>query len=250
LLEDEAATPRAIEAALRGLAAMKPDDVAVVFLAGHGAKRPGSDDMVFVTSDTRAASPASGLDWTILGGALMGARGRVVVLLDACHAGHISYDLVVPNSELADNLVRAQHASVLVFAGSQGDQESLELHVDPDGLDTPTARKLVLDDERLVVPRPKSVHRMPSKPMPVPAMTLSPGATARQPRDGQGYFAGAVIAALESASTDANRNGLIELSELVIQVAQRVGRASHNAQTPWVARRELFGDYAIATAAK
>ncbi len=38
----------------------------------------------------------------------------------------------------------------------------------------------------------------------------------------------------------------MRLSELVDDVVARVTRATGGAQTPWVAHRETFGDYAIA----
>src|SRR5262249_7606747 len=59
---------------------------------------------------------------------------------------------------------------------------------------------------------------------------------------------GAVLRSLESASTDRDGNGTIELSELVEDVTARVTRVSRGRQTPWVARRELFGDFGVAAA--
>ena len=40
-----------------------------------------------------------------------------------------------------------------------------------------------------------------------------------------------------------------ELSELIDDVASRVSRATQARQTPWIARREMFGDFRIANAA-
>lgn len=79
-------------------------------LAGHGFEPTPSEDMVFVTSTVASLAPAdlraAGLAWNELGSRLARARGRVVVLLDACHSGHISQQLVVPNDRLALALAR------------------------------------------------------------------------------------------------------------------------------------------------
>jgi WD40 repeat protein len=236
VLEDEQVTPEALEKALAGLAAMKPNDVAIVFLAGHGVKPPKRDEMVFLTS-AAGKDPTTwtqnGLGWSALGKALQAARGRVLVLLDACHSGHVTQELLVPNSKLADDLVHAQRAGALVFAASKGAQESFEENA---------ARGLVLDAGRQKLvgarpPRPRPQAK-PAEPAPAP--------TAQRPRSGHGYFTGAVIAALEAATTDTNRDGAIELSELISQVTLRVVAASDSKQTPWVARRELFGDFGLA----
>lgn len=248
VLEDEQVTPQSLEAALAGLSAMKPDDVAVVFLAGHGVKPPGSDRMVFLTS-TAHMDPktwaADGVDWSVIARALKSARGRVLVFLDACHSGHVTQDLVVPNTTLADELVVSQRTGAIVFAASKGDQASLEANAE---------RGLVLDDaQQSLVGPPKHPKRAPkavaqATPPLAPPMPTTP--TAPRPRGGHGYFTGAVLAALAAPSTDTNHDGVIEVSELLAQVSMRVIAASHGRQTPWVARRELFGDFAFASAAK
>ena len=61
-----------------------------------------------------------------------------------------------------------------------------------------------------------------------------------------GLFTAAVIASLASQQADRDGDGAIELSELIDDVTVRVARASEGQQTPWVARRELFGDFRVA----
>jgi hypothetical protein len=66
-----------------------------------------------------------------------------------------------------------------------------------------------------------------------------------------GMFTTAVIAAFASPATDRDRDGLIELSELVDAVTSKVAIESRDAatglprQTPLVSRRELFGDFVV-----
>jgi hypothetical protein len=135
----------------------------------------------------------------------------VLVLLDACHSGHLSQDLVVRNDDLASALVRNDRAGVVVFAAAKGRQFSYE----PRG-----SRALVLTDEarELVQPRGKE----------------------------HGFFTGAFLDALDSAESDRNGDGAIQLGEIIDEVTRRVGEATSMKQTPWVARREIFGDFALA----
>jgi hypothetical protein len=243
LLEDEQVTPAALEQALGQLAAMKPTDVAIVFLAGHGVKLRGSQDMVFLTGSAKRDETTwatAGVGWTKIGKALQQAKGRVIVLLDACHAGNLTQEVVVPNSRLADDLVSGQRAGVLVFAASKGSQKSLEENA---------ARNLVLDEEQKTLVKHKRTPK--PRPAPVPAPTADPAVkTAPRERRGNGYFTGAFVGAIDAPSVDLNRNGLIEASEIIAQVRLRVMKASRGKQTPWVARRELFGDFVLATATK
>jgi uncharacterized caspase-like protein len=214
---DHQVTPATVDAALRGLSAMRPDDLAIVFFAGHGVKL-ADGNMVFLTggaSAREAEAIAAGIGWSKIGAALATARGRVLVLLDSCHSGHVSQDLVVPNSALANALMKDQRAGVFVFAASKGRQESLEAS---------TSRSLVLEDSKREL-------------VATPVAAGTP--------EGHGYFTGAFLQALRAQSTDVNGDGVIALSELVSQVTLRVTRASEGRQTPWVVRRELFGDFGI-----
>jgi uncharacterized caspase-like protein len=199
LVNDEA-TPERIRAALERLTAMSPIDLGVVFFAGHGVKRAQDGDMRFVTGAARieknaqAIEPESALvGWSDIAGALGRAKGRVLVLLDACHAGHVTQELVVPNDALASALVRDQKAGVVVFAAAKGRQLSFE----------------------------------PSSSRP------------------HGFFTGGVLSALSDPRADRDGDGSIQLSELLDEAALRVARATKGLQTPWVARRDLIGDFTV-----
>ncbi|HUS66449.1 MAG TPA: caspase family protein [Kofleriaceae bacterium] len=216
LLLDDRVTVASVRAALRGLAAMKPDDVAVVFLAGHGFKQSADGDMVFVTGALRdLAHPASaGIAWRDIADLLAAAPGRVLVLLDACHAGHVSRELVVPNNALASSLARQGRAGVVVFAASKGRQLSYE---------TTGARALryVRGERTRPAARPGAQH---------------------------GIFTRALLDALDAAATDRDLDGAIQLSELLDATTASVIETTEGLQTPWVARREIFGDWSVAAA--
>ncbi len=212
VLLDAQVTVPAVLAALDGLAKMKPDDLAIVFMAGHGIKPTPEDDMVFVTSTaslTPASLRASGLGWSAVSERLARAKGRVIVLLDACHSGHVSQNLVVPNDQLAASLSRNGRAGVVVFAAAKGRQSSFE----PTG-----ARGLVLHEAAVPL-----VH--------------GPG--------DHGFFTGALLASLHDPASDRNGDGVLELSEWVHATSERVSLATEGQQTPWVARQEMFGDFAV-----
>jgi WD40 repeat protein len=229
-LTDTDASPASIAAAVSGLSAMRRNDVAIVFFAGHGFKPSASADMVFVTGGAELRPDGQGLTdesvkrdgvaWTEIAAALGKAKGRVVVMLDACHSGHVSQSLVVPNEALASALARDQRAGEVVFAASKGRQLSLE---------GGTSRGLTLD-------------------------TSAPGGGPADVRFSQaephGFFTGALLAAMSDPASDRNGDGFLQLSEVIDEVTRRVTRQSRSRQTPWIARRELFGDFALAPAAK
>jgi WD40 repeat protein len=218
-LTDEQATVGSIRSALGALERMRAEDVAVVFLAGHGVKAASESEMVFLTpevSPTVRELSAHGLGWSRIGDLLGRAKGRVLLLLDACHSGDVSRAPVVPNNALAQELVREGRAGVIVFAAAKGRQVSFE----PNG-----ARGLVLDAE-------------------VKPLVLPPDA------EPHGFFTGALLGSLRDPATDANGDGDIEVAEMIDEVSRRVSRATGSLQTPWVARRELFGDFRLVRAAR
>jgi uncharacterized caspase-like protein len=220
-LIDEQATPAAIRAAIARLSAMRPDDVALIFFAGHGFKLGAQKEMVFAASQVKLDAAGAGVDsesakadtvgWAEIAEGIAGARGRVVVLLDACHAGHVSQELLVPNAAMASDLSRSGRAGAVVFAAAKGRQLSLE-PISARGLE------MSLEQKALVIPEAPEPH---------------------------GFFTGALLSALKDGATDRDGSGSIELGELVSEVTRRVTRASGGAQTPWVARRDMFGDFAL-----
>jgi uncharacterized caspase-like protein len=212
LLLDAAATVPAVLEAVAALERMAADDVAVLFFAGHGVKLPASGDMVFLTTSADGSERGSrehGIGWDALSGRLAKAKGKVLVLLDACHSGHISRGLVVPNESLVSNLIADDRAGVVVFAAAKGRQLSYE----PRGR---RGLKLTQAGKELLV-------------------TSEP----------HGYFTAALLRSIAAQDTDRNRDGVIQLSELLESTTRRVETATDGRQTPWVARREMLGDFGL-----
>ena len=215
VLLDSKADVASILTALQPLERMSPDDIAIVFLAGHGTTVGAHQDMVFVTGDARPDSlSATSVRWADIGQALGKARGRVLVLLDACHSGNVVQDLIVPDERLASDLARRGRAGALVFSAAKGRQSSFE---------PGNARGLKLEQASSSNIEGVAAH---------------------------GFFTGAILAALSAPSTDLDGNGAIEISELIDDVTRRVATATNNLQTPWVARKEVVADFRIAPRAQ
>jgi uncharacterized caspase-like protein len=220
-LTDAQVSVQATDEALAGLAKMRADDMAVVFLAGHGI-RFEDGQMRFLThgaSLKKAEAKKHGVGWERLERALAAAPGRVLMLLDACHSGHVTTEPVAPNEALAKALAAESRTGVLVFAASRGSQFSYEVGGEGGGS---RGLDLVWD----------------GKP------PNSAGALAQ----GHGLFTSAMLEALSGKVPDRDESGGIEISELIDYVRERVRGASNGQQTPWVARRELFGDFILVPA--
>ena len=218
-LLNEGVTPGNVERSLAALAEMQADDLAVVFFAGHGV-RLDDGKMVFLTSGASLSAKgarAASVGWDRIQAVLRAARGRTILMLDACHSGHLSTEMIAPNEELAAALAADNRAGVLVFAASRGSQFSYEV-----GGSSGASRGLELAWEG------------------APPQVSKPLAT------GHGLFTSAVLEALAGDAVDRDRSGAIELTEFIDYVTERVRTASNGRQTPWVVRREMFGDYAIA----
>jgi uncharacterized caspase-like protein len=107
----------------------RDDDIALVFLSGHGAQSGRRTFFLPIDAnpdklDATAISKAELLD------ILADIRGRVLVLLDICHAGAFQVGggiRAVPDMTQLSGELRDTKAGLVVFASSTGTQESEEL---------------------------------------------------------------------------------------------------------------------------
>jgi WD40 repeat protein/uncharacterized caspase-like protein len=130
LLTDAKATRREILGGLTWLRQqMTQKDVAVVFFSGHGQRdTEGSLFLLPVDVDTNDLLATAVAD-DQLKKALAGMPGRVIALLDACHAGAVGGDRRKGFGGLTDDLVRdlvTDDYGVIVMASSMGRESSLE----------------------------------------------------------------------------------------------------------------------------
>ncbi len=65
-----------------------------------------------------------------------------------------------------------------------------------------------------------------------------------------GLFTGAILDALADRATDRDHDGNVQMSELIDATITRVTDLTKGKQTPWVVRREAFGDSVVTIAAK
>ncbi|MGD8383029.1 MAG: caspase family protein [Syntrophobacterales bacterium] len=197
LLSNKEATVQTINDVLDALSGIDENDLAVVFMAGHGVKAQDGT-FYFLTSDGSFEEPQrGGLSWATVGKHLSRVKGRVILLLDACHSGSIVTETVVPNDELAQQFFTGGRAGIMVFSASKGRQYSLESPDIGGGFGIFTY-----------------------------ALTQSLGPRAKE--------------------ADINSDGFVEFMELVDYVSQYVHRETKGEQTPWLSRKELFGDLPVA----
>lgn len=125
-LTDARATGQGILAALRrAVNDAQPGDTLLFSFAGHGL-RIGSNRYILTPTEFNAAAPeATGLEWTQISAVLDEAKSRVIVLLDACHAGQTGIG-AASNDAAVQALITGARAPIVVFAASKGRQLSLE----------------------------------------------------------------------------------------------------------------------------
>ncbi|MHC4843382.1 MAG: WD40 domain-containing protein, partial [Planctomycetota bacterium] len=126
LLTNKKATVETITEVMDALSAISENDLVVIFMAGHGV-RAKDGTFYFLTSTGSFDEPQKGgVSWTLLGNYLERIKGRVILVLDACHSGSIVTQTVVPNDELAEQFFSGGHGGVMVLSASKGRQYSLE----------------------------------------------------------------------------------------------------------------------------
>ncbi|MEE4262198.1 MAG: caspase family protein, partial [Desulfobacteraceae bacterium] len=199
LITNEDATVEKISDVLEAHSSVSENDIVIIHMAGHGIKDK-SGTFYFLTSTVNSIDEPQygGLSWSLLNTYLSKIKGRVILLLDACHSGSIVTETVVPNDNLAQEFFSGKRGGIMVFSASKGRQYSLE----------------------------------------------SPDIG-----NGAGIFTYALLQGLgeKSNEVDLNRNGVVEFMELVDYVSNYVDEATKGEQTPWLSRKELFGDLPVVT---
>ncbi|MGD9668976.1 MAG: caspase domain-containing protein [Hyphomicrobiaceae bacterium] len=172
----------------------REQDTLVFAFAGHGLQ--GDDGRYYLTPADFSGDriPETGLAWAEIAELLRRAKGRVVVILDACHAGLSGSEKLGTNDDAAGALLGARNAPILVLAASKGRQVSYE-----------------------------------------------------NQKWGGGLFTYALVEALDHnrEGNDLDHDGAIEASELYRAVKGVMLELSGGQQTPWLARKDLIGDFAL-----
>jgi uncharacterized protein len=131
LLTDRAAGAEAIlKAVAEAVAATGPDDTLLFSFAGHavGSGATGATgDLLLALPETRTgALKETALAWRDVAALLAKAKGKVVILLDACHTGLAGSSAFATNDDVAGALMTTAGAPMVVLAASKGRQVALE----------------------------------------------------------------------------------------------------------------------------
>jgi WD40 repeat protein len=126
LLTNRDANRAGILTALDGLRQIPQDELAIIFMAGHGVRDRDGTFYFLTTGSTTEDPKREGVDWQTIARHLAEIHCRVILLLDACHAGSISTETVVPNNALAETFFNQHRGGVMVFSASKGRQFSME----------------------------------------------------------------------------------------------------------------------------
>ena len=126
-LVDAAATPDAIRANLDALvAAARPGDTIVFSFAGHGVTDRDGQLRLATQAATFDTLATASVGWNEIAAILSRAPTRVVILLDACHAGDANFDRLTKNDSVVKALLSGVRAPILIFAASKGRELSRE----------------------------------------------------------------------------------------------------------------------------
>jgi hypothetical protein len=103
-----------------------PEDVSVLFLAGHGL----TDEKLaywFLPADaTEEQAHSRGLSQDDVRRALTNVAGKVVWFLDTCHAGGAAKRSPVDMNVLLNTIASAENGGIVAFASSKGEETSIE----------------------------------------------------------------------------------------------------------------------------
>ena len=125
LLTDTAATRDTILAELQAAVdAARPQDTIMFSFAGHGFSSQAYYLTPYGFDLNRIAETA--IAWHDIAALLHKARSRVIVVLDACHAGLSGREGLGTNDDAVGALLAGEHPPMLVLAASKGRQDSLE----------------------------------------------------------------------------------------------------------------------------
>jgi uncharacterized caspase-like protein len=143
LRSDREATPARVAADLQAaVAAAGPDNTVLVFFAGHGGLGPDGRYFLAVSETDPDRLAETAIDWQATARLLGTAKGRVIVVLDACHSGQTGL-IDNTNDGAVAALTGAASAPMVVLAASKGRQLSEEMPRGGGGVFTQTLARLV-----------------------------------------------------------------------------------------------------------
>ncbi|MCA9075918.1 MAG: caspase family protein [Planctomycetaceae bacterium] len=111
---------------------MTDNDIGVVLYSGHGAVDDSFGGFFFLPSDVDDEKIADrGISADLFKRALAEIPGRLVVMLDACHAGAVSAGGIMPSQELNEDMIHSltnEQPGIDVICSTDGQSVSEESH--------------------------------------------------------------------------------------------------------------------------
>lgn len=220
-LKGPAATRSAILQARRFLEQAGPDDVVILFFAGHGQLEDRSLQFYFVPADGRKDDlEGTAVSYEAIEGLVDGvASRRKLILLDSCQSGLIDRYVPPPASGRGGGTLTVPVSDLDPTVGT-GISEELSVMLESfTDLERGTGSSVI---------------------------AAATGGKEAQERD-HGFFTQAILQALgpKRAQADTNRDGVITVSELRNYVIQEVERLSGGTQRPMVRRENDLVNFAI-----
>lgn len=149
VLVDRRATKAAIlEAAERLVRDTAPGETAIFFFAGHGLRGKQGDFFMGTSQTLLNDLEATSLAWDELASVLAKAKGRIIVLLDACHSGSANVDHFASNDDAVEKLRETTSTPLTVLAASKGRETSAE--VDGSGVFSSALSRALTTDRAIV----------------------------------------------------------------------------------------------------
>jgi hypothetical protein len=103
-----------------------PDDISVLFLAGHGLTDDKQNYWFLPSDATEDDAHGKGVSQDEMRKALQSLTGKVLWFLDTCHAGGAARRAPVDVNLLVNNVTAAENGGIVAFASSTGREVSVE----------------------------------------------------------------------------------------------------------------------------
>jgi Caspase domain len=128
VLADRAVTRASVIQGLQWLEKMatNPNDVSVLYLAGHGTTDEKQTYWFYTADATDDDVRIKGVSQDELRKSLQGLQGKVLWFLDTCHAGTAAKRSPVDINVLVNTVTASENGGIVVFASSTGRQVSVE----------------------------------------------------------------------------------------------------------------------------
>ncbi|MCC6807077.1 MAG: caspase family protein [Deltaproteobacteria bacterium] len=229
-------TKARIEASLAALSKAKPNDMVIVFMAGHGFI--GSDDQYyFASSDVSVAAPEkTGVPFSRIEQALSASAARQrLLLLDTCHSGELSAPKVHAVTVAPPLIDRKEEVAVLSQTSTRGIKAKTTTESSSELQRVIAARNLSLDSLRaqsgLVVLASSSANEL----------SYESGAFKR------GLFTHALLEVLNRTpySFHGYSRDIIGVHDVARYVTERVSELSQGQQNPTLRVSHPYYDYPL-----